>query len=74
MILIKEHDALLVTRGFRRQASLNVAADEAHEVINLLLIEPIFEGGHAVAAVRDLLGEFRVGMRKPVPFQKARNF
>src|ERR1044071_3512309 len=60
--------------GLRCQASLYIATDIAHEVVDLLLVEPVFEGWHAVAAVGNLLGKLRVGVCQSMPFEKARNF
>lgn len=60
--------------GFLRQTGLYVAAEKAHEIANLLLVEPVFERGHAVAAVRNLFGKLRVCVRQSMPFEQARNF
>jgi hypothetical protein len=48
-------------------ACLQVLTDEADEVVDLFGREPLAEGGHAVAAGGDFLGQLRVRMLDGVP-------
>jgi hypothetical protein len=49
-------------RGGGRRAAVELAADVADEVVDARLVEALLEGRHLVAALGDLLGEFRVGV------------
>src|SRR5918912_2706661 len=55
------------------RAALKLLAYEADEAVDLFRLEPIFEGGHAFAALCDLFGELFVSVFEGVPLLEARN-
>jgi hypothetical protein len=56
------------------KAALKFFADESDKLVDLLLVELVFEGGHAVAAFGNLLGKLFIRVFERVPYLEAWDF